>query len=96
MQNGKIPNLVMNDFATFVRDNDDLISDINVEFPPNVERMIAQMKVILQDFPRQREAAATLSGSVLSVFALAAKTFSSINREAICQLYGGLHLLPDS
>jgi hypothetical protein len=60
-KNGKIPDLVMNDFARFVRDNDDLISDINVDFPPEVERMIAQMKVILQDFPRQQEIAATFA-----------------------------------
>jgi hypothetical protein len=63
MQNGKLPNLVMNDLMKFVINNDDLIRDINVDFPPEIDRMIAQLKVILQDMPRQRQIAAALSGS---------------------------------
>jgi hypothetical protein len=47
----------------FVINNDDLIRDISVDFPPEVDRMIAQLKVIAQDFPRQREIAAALDGS---------------------------------
>jgi hypothetical protein len=47
----------------FVRENDDLIRDPSVEFPPKIERMIAQLKIISQDMPRQRAYAATLDGS---------------------------------
>lgn len=45
----------------WVRDNQDLIRDINVDFPPKVERMIARLNVILQDQPRQQEIAATFA-----------------------------------
>jgi hypothetical protein len=45
----------------FVINNDDLIRDISVEFPPEVDRMIARLKVIAQDMPRQREIAATFA-----------------------------------
>jgi hypothetical protein len=58
MMNGK-----NNWLMDFVINNDDLIRDISVDFPPEVDRMIAQLKVIAQDFPRQREIAAALDGS---------------------------------
>ena len=45
----------------FVRDNQDLIRDINVDFPPHLERMIARLNVIMQDLPRQQEIAATFA-----------------------------------
>ena len=44
----------------FVRDNQDLIRDINVDFPPHLERMIARLNVIMQDLPRQQEIAVNL------------------------------------
>ena len=55
MQNGhkpNLPDLVMNDLMKFVINNDDLIRDISVEFPPEVDRMIAR---------RQRQIAATFA-----------------------------------
>ena len=52
---------VMNDLMKFVIENDDLIRDISVDFPPKIERMIVQMKIILQDMPRQQEIAATFA-----------------------------------
>jgi hypothetical protein len=50
MMNGK-----NNWLMDFVLQNDDLIR--SVEFPPKIDRMIAQLKMIAQDFPRQREIA---------------------------------------
>jgi hypothetical protein len=45
----------------FIRDNPDLIRDPFVEFSPMVEHMIARLKVISEDLPRQKEIAATFA-----------------------------------
>ena len=51
----------------FVRNNLDLIRDPFVEFPPDVNRMIARLKVISEDLPRQQEIAATFSNGTPSL-----------------------------
>ena len=51
----------------FVRNNPDLIRDPFVEFSPKVEHMIARLKVIDEDLPRQKEIAATFATATPSL-----------------------------
>lgn len=53
-KNGHRPNM----FDTILADRSLLLSD---DWPPEVSRMIAKLKIIEQDFPRQREIAATFA-----------------------------------
>jgi hypothetical protein len=85
MQNGKLPNLVMNDLMKFVIENDDLIRE--VEFPPKIDRMIGRLRVISQDFPRQRDYAATFANGTPSLEWLVAyrrRQFTSLWLEYAC------------
>ena len=91
MQNGKQPNLVMNDLMKFVIENDDLIRDISVDFPPKIERMIVQMKIVLQDMPRQQEIAATFADGTPSLEWLVA-----YRRRQFTSLWLQYAMLPDA
>jgi hypothetical protein len=51
----------------FIRDNPDLIRDPFVDFAPDVERMIARLKVISEGLPRQESIAATLASGTPSL-----------------------------
>jgi hypothetical protein len=82
--NGKNGHLSLMDF---VRNNPDLIRDPFVEFPPDVERMIARLKVISEDLPRQQEIAATFANGTPSLEWLVAyrrRQFSLLWLEYAC------------
>ena len=75
----------------FVRDNQDLIRDINVDFPPHLERMIARLNVIMQDLPRQQEIAATFARGTPSLEWLVA-----YRRRQFTSLWLQYAMLPDA